>query len=307
MLRRAARLDTCDARAMRASADSEYVLDIGELQRCGFTYNSVATRVRRGWFTRIHEGVYAIGRCELSQRGRFVAAVKACGTDAALSHFSCTVFWNMAEWADRPIDVTVATSHAHRHEGVRVHRSKLLSRQDLRNRSGIWVVSPEWALLGLAAQVGEDTLKGAIRRGFAREHVSLRSLAAVLGRAGPVRGSRSFAKVLSQGYRPARTVLEDIVLDLIVDAGFELPEVNRRLVVGGRSFYPDFRWPEQRLIVEADSRMWHDDPISRAADAERQAILEASGERLIRVTFEQATVGRAQTLERIVCAGAPVS
>ena len=51
------------------------------------------------------------------------------------------------------------------------------------------------------------------------------------------------------------------VLDLIVDAGFELPEVNQRLVIAGRTLYPDFRWPEQRLIVEADSRTWHDDPM----------------------------------------------
>lgn len=290
---------------MRLASESENVLDLGELRSCGFTCNSVAARVRRGWITRIHQGVYAIGQSELSQIGRFIAAVKACGSDAALSHSSCAVFWQMAEWEDRPIDVTVASAHARCHQGVRAHRSKLVGRRDVRFRSGIWVVSPEWALLGLASQVGEETLKAAIRRGFARELVSVRSLAAVLGRAGPVRGSRKFARILSQGYRPARTVLEDVVLDLIVDGGFEVPEVNRRLVVDGRPLYPDFRWPEQRLIVEADSRMWHDDPISRANDAERQAILEADGERLVHVTFEQATAGRAQTLERIGQAGAP--
>jgi len=52
--------------------------------------------------------------------------------------------------------------------------------------------------------------------------------------------------------------------------------------------------------------VWHDDPLARAADAQRQADLEAAGERLIRVTFAQATTGRRQTVERIAKAEAPI-
>ena len=43
---------------------------------------------------------------------------------------------------------------------------------------------------------------------------------------------------------------------------------------------PDFRWPEQRLVLEADSATWHDNPLAREDDAERQALLEAHGERV---------------------------
>lgn len=281
------------------------VLGIDELLGCGFTYNAVAARVRRGWFKPLYEGVYLVGRSELSPLGGFIAAVKACGDLAALSHRSCTVFYGALEWEEGRIDVTVRTAHTHCHNGIRVHRSRLLERSDLRYRNGMWVVSPEWALLGLASQVGRPTLKVAIRRAYGLELVSVRSLAKLLGRVGPVRGSRPFADVLAQGYRPTRSGLENVVLDLILDAGFEPPEVNQRLIVEGRPYYPDFRWPDQRLIVEADSRAWHDDPIARAEDAERQAILEASGERFVRVSFEQATVGRVRTLKRIFLAGAP--
>jgi very-short-patch-repair endonuclease len=38
------------------------------------------------------------------------------------------------------------------------------------------------------------------------------------------------------------------------------------------------------LIVEVDSVQWHDDPLARADDAQRQAELEAAGERVLRVT-----------------------
>ena len=46
-------------------------------------------------------------------------------------------------------------------------------------------------------------------------------------------------------------------------------------------------WPSIRLIVEADSKTWHDDPLARYDDAERQAELEAAGERVLRVTTAQ--------------------
>ena len=84
--------------------------------------------------------------------------------------------------------------------------------------------------------------------------------------------------------RPTRSVLEDIVLDLLLAAGFEHPDVNKPLILSGRRVVPDFRWPRQRLVLEADGAAWHDPTL----DAERQALLEAHGERVLRVTWEQA-------------------
>ena len=66
------------------------------------------------------------------------------------------------------------------------------------------------------------------------------------------------------------------MLDLILRGGFVHPLVNAPLYIGGRRIVPDFRWPEQRLVIEADGPH-HDDPLERAADLERQRILEAHG------------------------------
>jgi very-short-patch-repair endonuclease len=76
-------------------------------------------------------------------------------------------------------------------------------------------------------------------------------------------------------------------------------------VLAGRRVIPDFRWPAARLVVEADGAAWHDNPTAREDDAERQALLEAHGERVIRVTWEQAVARRAETRRRIGAAGAP--
>ena len=96
-----------------------------------------------------------------------------------------------------------------------------------------------------------------------------------------------------------------MVLDLILAGLIQHPDVNRPLTINGRRVIPDFRWPTQRLVIEADGAEWHDNPIAREDDAQRQAILEAHGERVLRVTWQQAITRRAETLERIRAAGAP--
>jgi very-short-patch-repair endonuclease len=119
------------------------------------------------------------------------------------------------------------------------------------------------------------------------------------------RGIRKLRTILASGPAPTRSELEDIVLDLILRAGLAHPSVNAPLTLGGRRVVPDFRWPEQRLVVEADGAVWHDNPTARADDAERQALLEAAGERVVRITWQQAIARPDETLARLRAAGAP--
>jgi very-short-patch-repair endonuclease len=76
-------------------------------------------------------------------------------------------------------------------------------------------------------------------------------------------------------------------------------------VLEGRRVIPDFRWAEQRIVIEADSVAWHSGELARKDDAERQALLEAHGERVLRVTWHEAVARPSQTLSRIEAAGAP--
>ena len=94
------------------------------------------------------------------------------------------------------------------------------------------------------------------------------------------------------------------MLDLILRGGFAHPLVNAPLYMAGRRIVPDFRWPEQRLVIEADGPH-HDDPFERAVDIERQSILEAHGDRVVRVIWEQAIVHPAATHRRFGEAGVP--
>jgi very-short-patch-repair endonuclease len=110
---------------------------------------------------------------------------------------------------------------------------------------------------------------------------------------------------VTAGPAPTRSELEDALLDLILAAGLAHPDVNVPLRVQGRIVIPDLRWPAQRLIVEADGAAAHDNPLARREDAARQALLEAGGERVVRVTWAQVTARPAETLARLRAAGAP--
>ena len=89
------------------------------------------------------------------------------------------------------------------------------------------------------------------------------------------------------------------MLDLLLRGGLPHPVVNKPLVRLGRRIIPDFRWPRQRLVIEADGAAWHDGKLAREDDAERQAVLEACGERVIRVTWDQVVCRPDQLLARV--------
>jgi very-short-patch-repair endonuclease len=279
------------------------VVDYDELTACGLTDEAIRWRVRNGRLHPLYKRVYAVGHPNIALRGRFLAAVRACGPTAVLSHHAAAVLWGLLKWDGRYPEVLVTRTR--RHARIRTHRTKRLDPVDVRRRYGIPVTSPARTLVDLAATLDAQPLRRAAREAMAQELVTIPELTDALRRLAPCRGCTKLAAILAQGYAPTRSELEDVVLDLILVAGLKRPEVNVAMRVGGRRVVPDFRWPEQRLVVEADGAQWHDHGLARHDDAERQALLEASGERVVRVTWQDAIAKPAQTLRRLREAGAP--
>lgn len=236
-----------------------------------------------------------------------LAAVKACGPGAVLSHRSAGELWKFLDVEDRKPDVTVLGPGTRLAPAIVVHRTSQLGARDRTRHEGIPVTTPARTLIDLAAALTEAELRHAVRRAQGQRRVNVRQLLEVIGRLGPRRGSRRLSEAIATGPSPTRSALEDAVLDMLLRAGFEHPDVNRPLVIEGKRVIPDFRWPKQRLILEADGAAWHDNAIARADDLERQALLEASGERVIRVTWHQTVTRSAETVDRIRAAGVPAS
>jgi elongation factor P len=252
----------------------------------------------------VHRGVYAVGHADLPLEGRFLAAVKACRM-GVLSHFSAAALWGFIPWEERHPEVTVVGASRPVQRGIRVHRTRSLDRDDRTRHHGIPITSPARTLLDLAATLGHRPLRAATRRAQSLYRVNVRQLAATLARHERRRGAARLADIIATGPAPTKSELEDVVLDLILRGGHVHPDVNVPYDVGARRTVPDFRWPKQRLVVEADGAAWHDNQLAREDDAERQALLEAHGERVLRVTWAQAITRPSATLARLRAAGAP--
>ena len=275
------------------------VLSLDDLRSCGLTRKEVMARVRNGHLHPLYRGVYAVGHANLSREGAHLAAVKACGPTAVLSHYSAAALYGLVRWDDRYPEVT--TTIRRRHRGIRVHRSRTIDRT---HHKGIPVTTPARTLVDLAGILDYQPLRRAVREAQ-RRVVTPAQVLATLNRLGPRPGSGNLTKILATGHAPTRSELEDTVLDLILKAGFEPPHVNVPIQRDGRTIVPDFRWPDHHLVIEADGAEWHDNPLTRQDDAEKQAILEAAGERVLRITWAQAITHRTQTVKRIKTAGAP--
>jgi hypothetical protein len=269
-----------------------------QLLACGLTHNAIATRVRRGQLHRVYRGVYAVGHDALTQTASFVAAVLACGAQATLAHHAAAAHLQMLEHDGREPDVIVPCGGGRKIDGIRAHRSRL-DRRDVWIRDGIRVTSPARTILDLAATTHPKPLRRLARQAQAEQRVNVRQLLDVLDRNPHHRGAARLRATIADGPAPTRSDHEDLVLDLLDRAGIERPELNPRMRLDDRPISPDMLWRADRLVVECDSRRWHSDPLTQQDDADKQAILEAHGYRVVRITWQQALQRPSQTLARL--------
>jgi very-short-patch-repair endonuclease len=141
-----------------------------------------------------------------------------------------------------------------------------------------------------------------VRQALGDRRLSLGQLAAAVDRAPRHRGASSVRALIADGRVPTRSDLEDLGHDAVRRWKLPAPEVNPRLVLDGRPVEPDLLWRDARLVVELDSRAWHDDPLTRADDADRQALLEAHGYRVLRITHHQLAADGARSRARVLSA-----
>ena len=274
------------------------VIATRELITCGLDSDAITLRVRRGNLHPKYRSVYAVGHDALTRTGTFMAAVLACGAGAVLGHYAAAAHLELLEHDDRDPEVIVPRSGGRKIDGIRVHRSRLDPR-DVWTRDAIRVTSPARTILDVAATMGPKALRRMVRQAQAERHVNVRQLLEILQRHPGRRGAAKLRAVIADGPAPTRSHHEDLVLDLIDRAGITRPELNVWLHLDGRNISPDMLWREQRLVVECDSRRWHSDPLTLQDDADKQAILEANGHRVLRITWGQAVNHQRQTIARL--------
>jgi hypothetical protein len=270
-----------DGRVAWVAARQHGTVGHDQLLAVGLSPGGVRRRVAAGWLHRKHRGVFAVGHPQLTDRGRFAAAVLAGGAGAVLSHRSAAALWGLMAESEM-LDITVPGRRRAPQPGIALHTGRLFP-DAVTRVDGIPTTSLARTLLDLAEVVTVPELVACIDKTGNRLRPGLMSsmMNAHRGRRGlkPLR----LALLIT---RPqdvlTRSELERRALRLIAAAGLPEPEVNVRLY----RYEVDLLWRAQRLVVELDGRRWHDTP-ARDRDYRRDVNLLCSGYSVMRLTWRQ--------------------
>ena len=246
---------------------------------------AVDKRIEAGRLFPLYRGVYAVGHPTISLRGRCLAAVKACGAGAVISHYAAAFLWGMLE----PFDCS-PTSRRQEQEppGINTHRAKSI---DATTLHGIPVTTPMQTLIHLSAILPFKTLRRAVNEALGRRLITPIDLVT-----SHHRGAKKLRQVLATA-APTRSENENLALHLLNAAGIAKPLVNP--AIPRRRKIPDFLWPDHDLVLEADSLRYHGNLIARADDADKQAELEALGYTVIRTSWAEMTTRPDRMLARV--------
>jgi very-short-patch-repair endonuclease len=252
-----------------------------------------------GLLIRIHHGVYAVGHARLSARGRWMAAVLACGDGARLSHRDALALHDVRRIGSGAVHVTAP--RLHRLAGIRCHTVRDQSRLGDVIVDSIPVTSLERAVLDEAVTLSAQRLRALLEEIERRDRFDLRRFSAEVDASPGHHGAgrlRAALAAMSDMPPELRSGLERAFLTLVRTAG--LPEPSANVVVAGELF--DFHWPSHHVLVETDSWRYHRSRRSFENDRRRANAAVLAGETLLRVTDARIDEQPASVIDELAAA-----
>ncbi len=139
-----------------------------QLIALGMSPEAIRHRLRNGRLHRLMPGIYAVGRPEVSELGRWMAAVLACGPQALLSHRSAAALLGIRKSSRGPVEVIVPAHLRKRRAGIRAYR-RTAPEPDRWIHDDIPVTAPVPTLVDLAACLSTAQLEAAVNEADHRD------------------------------------------------------------------------------------------------------------------------------------------
>lgn len=274
----------------RYAARQHHLITTAQLHALGCSKDAIRHLVRTERIFRVHRGVYAVGREQLTQRARWNAAVLASPPGSGLGLLSAAVFRELLRY-DAPLpQVIVPLSRSrHRRPGIDVRRSSTLVAADIETVDAIRVTTVLRTLADLArSPLQDDALKAAVRQAGRLHKVDLQQL----------RGKPRLDGIVRL-YDPliALTESDFEALFLAMCTRYRLPLPDPQTRFGRRR--ADFAWPRYRLVVECQSRLWHDNDVNHQDDRAKHRELAARGYLVLPFTWAEVVHGPAAVAREI--------
>lgn len=264
-----------------------------QLLALGFTPDGIKHRILSGRLHQVRRGIYAVGRPSLTQHGRWMAAVLACGDGAVLSHSSAAALWRIGYERRDVVELSLPSLSDRRRSGLVIHRRPSLQPRNLTTRHRIPVTGPVQTLIDLALRLDRLGIERMINEADKYDLVHPPQLRKALDRRQGEPGVARLRHILDRRtFRLTKGELERRFLPLARKAGLPVPLTGRWV----NEFEVDFFWPDLGLVVETDGLRYHRTPAEQARDRLRDQAHTAAGLTQLRFTHEQVRYEPARVL-----------
>ena len=251
---------------IRLASRQHGVVSRRQLLEQGLVSQTIEKRVARAGLFVIYPGVYATGTPLLTRDGILMASVMRAGEGAALGSRSAAAVWGFRPHQS-PIEVLRQEGGSNQRARLRVHgerrwpyllihEARRLPPSEVTIYRGLSLTTPARTLLDLAAAVPEKQFNRAFTEADRLGLLNDQELVTCAERTQGRKGGGTFRRAVKRripGVSAAASLLEAIVLGLCNANQIPVPVTNEML----NGFRPDFRWPDQHVIVEADGYEYH--------------------------------------------------
>lgn len=255
-----------------------------QLLDLGFSRQAIEHRLRSGRLHAIRPGVYSVGRPGLTQHGRWMAAVLACGGGAVLSHSSAAALWRIGFEKRGLIELSLPSHSDRRRPHLRIHRRPSLRPRDVSAEYGIPVTTAVQTLIDMTLRLDRTGVERMINEADKYNLTHPPELRAALDERAGAPGVARLRRILDRRtFRLTKEELERRFLPLARKAGLPTPLTGQWV----NEFEVDFYWPDLGLVVETDGLRYHRTPAEQARDRLRDQAHTAAGLTQLRFTHEQ--------------------
>lgn len=264
------------------AAGQHGVVSRRQLYDLGYSRSGIARRAEKRRLLRIHRGVYAVGHTRLTAKGRWMAAVLACGPGAVLSHVEAAACHDLRQIGSGSVNVTAPGKHVLK--GVRCHWARTLHPHDCTTVDGIPVTTLARTYLDLAEVVNHRRLTEALEVGQRQSRLDVRAIQAVIARNPGRHGTTPLQEAIAELADDPPLIQSELEQSFReITRRHDLPEPQFNVYVEGELV--DAVWPDHRLVVEVDGWNFHGGKHSFETDRRRDRKLVRAGWTVVRFTY----------------------
>ena len=200
------------------------VVSSDQLREVGYTPQAIYHRIRTGRLHPLHRGVYAVGRPHVTDHGRWIAAVIACGAGAVLSHSSAAALWRIGSEKSGLVELSLPSLARRCRPGLQIHQRPSLRNRDMTVEFGIPVTTPVQTLIDMALRLDRRGIERAINEADKYDLVHPPELRKALDERSGEPGVACLREILDRRtFRLTKEELERRFLPLASKAGLPVP------------------------------------------------------------------------------------